>query len=75
MHVKIQPFWNIYLNKTKEEIEKEKEFDSIYYDQNHFSKYQTQIKNMNIDDFIEFIDKTNLDDLMEVKSAYMICSK
>ncbi len=75
MHVKIQPFWNIYLNKTKEEIEKEKVFDSIYYDQNHFSKYQTQIKNMNIDDFIEFIDKTNLDDLMEVKSAYMICSK
>lgn len=55
MHIKILPFWNLYLNKGKTEIERENKINNISYDIKDFEKYRTKISRMNIDEFVEFL--------------------
>ena len=71
-HIKILPFWNIYLNKSREDIEKENKDSNITYNLEDFAKYETQIKNMNIDSFTKFLEQQ---DLTEVKTNYTIAIK
>ena len=71
-HIKILPFWNIYLNKSREDIEKENKISNITYNVNDFAKYKPQIKNKNIDDFVEFLEQQ---DLTDVKVNYKISVK
>ena len=71
-HIKILPFWNIYLNKSREDIEKENKISNITYNVNDFAKYKPQIKNKNIDNFVEFLEQQ---DLTEVKTNYTITIK
>ena len=72
LHIKILPFWNLYLNKTQKHIEEENIINNITYNLNDFYKYKPQIKNMNIDEFVEFLEKLNLDKLLDVKNVYTI---
>ena len=55
MHIKILPFWNLYLNKGLEEIERENEINNISYDPKDFEKYRDKIRCMDIDEFVEFL--------------------
>lgn len=71
-HIKILPFWNIYLNKSREDIEKENKGSNITYNLDDFAKYETQIKNMNIDSFTKFLEQQ---DLTDVKTNYTITIK
>ena len=71
-HIKILPFWNIYLNKSREDIEKENKISNITYNVNDFAKYKPQIKNKNIDNFVEFLEQQ---DLTDVKVNYKISVK
>ena len=75
LHIKILPFWNIYLNKTQEDIAKEKELYNINYALNNFIKYKSKINIMNIDDFIKFIKQINLEELLDIKCLYSIYIK
>lgn len=72
LHIQILPFWNLYLNKSQKSIEKESIINNITYNLNDFYKYKPQIKNMNIDEFVEFLEKLNLDKLLDIKSSYTI---
>ena len=72
LHIKILPFWNLYLNKKREYIENENIINNITYNFNAFSKYHSKIKNMNIDDFVEFLEQLNLDKLIDLKNIYTI---
>lgn len=75
MHIKLLPFWNIYLNKTKKGIEKSKSSYGADYDQNDFISYQSKIREMNIDDFINFLYEKKLDEIVDVKTVYSITPK
>ena len=75
MHIKILPFWNLYLNKGLEEIERENKINNIAYNLKDFVEYKTKIKNLNIDEFVEFLEKLNLDKLLDIKSSYTIYKK
>lgn len=72
LHIKILPFWNIYLNKPQERIEKENKINNISYNLNDFYIYESQIKNMNIDDFIVFLESLDLNKLIDLKTTYTI---
>ena len=72
LHIKILPFWHIYLNKTQEDIEKDKRFYNVNYEQKDFVEFKTKIKDMNIDDFIKFIEQINFENLLNVECAYSI---
>ena len=72
LHIKILPFWHIYLNKTQENIENDKKFYNVNYEQKDFVEFQPKIENMNIDDFIKFIEQINFEDLLNVECSYLI---
>ena len=72
LHIKILPFWHIYLNKTKENIEKDKKFYNINYKQKDFVEYQSKIKDMNINDFVKFMEQINFENTLNVKCTYSI---
>ena len=72
LHIKILPFWNIYLEKKKADIEKTNAINNISYDQSAFDKYKSKIKNMNIDDFVTFLEELDLDELVNIKCSYSI---
>ncbi len=75
LHIKILPFWNIYLEKKKENIEKTNAINNISYDQSAFDKYKSKIKNMNIDDFVTFLEELDLENLVNIKCSYSIMIK
>ena len=75
MHIKILPFWNLYLNKKQEDIVRENKINNIAYNLKDFVEYKTKIKNLNIDEFVEFLEKLNLDKLLDIKSSYTIYKK
>ncbi|HIU06704.1 MAG TPA: hypothetical protein IAC46_03870 [Candidatus Onthoplasma faecigallinarum] len=72
LHIKILPFWNIYLEKKKADIEKENAINNISYDQSAFDKYKSKIKIMNIDDFVTFLEELDLEKLVNIKCSYSI---
>lgn len=72
MHINILPFWNIYLNKTQQEIERNNKINNIFYNLNDFVKWKTKVKNMNIDDFVKFLEQLNFENLLDVKHTYSI---
>jgi hypothetical protein len=51
---RLYPYWNLYLNKSKEEISKDQEISKIYYNIEDFEEYRDEISNINIIEFIEF---------------------
>lgn len=53
-HIKIYPFWNLYLNKTKEEIIKDQKFTKISYDIEKYERYREILSKLNIDEFLQF---------------------
>ncbi len=52
-HIKIYPFWNLYLGLTKQEILKRQEFDKIKYDIDIYEKYREEMSKLNITEFYE----------------------
>lgn len=54
-HVRIFPFWNLYLNRTTSEIAEEQKFQNIQYNTKKFEKYRDVLSKMNIDEFIDFL--------------------
>lgn len=72
LHIKILPFWNIYLEKKKADIEKTNAINNISYDQSAFDKYKSKTKNMNIDDFVTFLEELDLENLINIKCSYSI---
>ena len=70
IHVKVFPFWNLYLNRTKEEILKEQENFNIFYDINKFEKYRNRLSKMNINQFVKFLK--NQVDKISFKMHYEI---
>lgn len=54
-HIKIFPFWNLYLLKDNKEIEKEQKNRNIEYTINSFEKFRNNIQTMNINQFINFL--------------------
>lgn len=75
LHLQILPFWNLYLNKNQESIEKESRQNNIFYNLKDFAKYQSILKSMNVDDFVKFLEQLNLKDLLDIKHSYSISMK
>lgn len=71
-HIKVLPFWNIYLNKSKETIEKENEENNISYNFNEFKTYEKEISKMNIDDFVNFLESLNLNQTINYTNKIII---
>lgn len=71
-HIKIFPFWNLYLSKDIKEIEKEQKNRNIEYEIYSFEKFRSDIQKMDINQFIIFlknkIDKINFKTLYKIKS-------
>ena len=44
LHIKILPFWNLYLNKEQEEIENENKINNISYNKKDFWEYTRTIR-------------------------------
>ena len=55
-HIKIFPFWNLYMRRTKKEIEKEQKVFNIKYNIDKFEVYREKLKNLNIFEFIDFLN-------------------
>lgn len=62
MHVRIYPFWNLYINKPVEDIKEDMKITNIKYDIKKFERYRTTLSKMNIDAFVEFL-KNNVDNI------------
>lgn len=58
--------------QTKKEIKKINRLNHLSYNLKSFEKYKTQIKNMNIDEFVEFMENLNLENLIFVKQLYSL---
>ncbi len=54
-HIKIFPFWNIYLNRSCEDINLEQKYRNIKYKINNFEKYRNEISKMDILHFLDFV--------------------
>lgn len=54
-HVKIFPFWNLYLNRKIEEIKLEQKNRNITYKINNFEKFRDEITKMDIKNFLDFL--------------------
>lgn len=55
-HIKIYPYWNLYLNKTIDEIIKDQQITRINYDIYDIENNRQMLKNMNINELIEFLE-------------------
>lgn len=60
VHNKIYPYWNLYLNKTKEEILKDQAYTKIKYDIDKYEQYRDTLSNLNIDQLIEFLREMSM---------------
>ncbi len=72
MHIKILPFWNLYLNKPDDLIKKENKQQNIIYDIDSFKCYENEIKEMNIDAFVQFLIKFNLYNNLDLTCQYVL---
>ena len=59
MHVRIYPFWNLYLSKTIEEIKEDIKTTHIKYEPKKYERYKEKLAKMNIDELVEFL-KNNI---------------
>lgn len=69
-HVKIFPYWNLYLNRSTEEIKKEQKLLNIKYDLNKIEHYRENLTKMNIKEFISFLE-SNIDNV-KIKCRYEV---
>ena len=74
MHIKILPFWNLYLNKPVDLIKKENKQQNIIYDIDSFKCYENEIKEMDIDAFVQFLIKFNLYNNLNLTCQYVLKS-
>ena len=72
MHIKILPFWNLYLNKPDDLIKKENKQQNIIYDIDSFKCYENEIKEMDIDAFVQFLIKFNLYNNLDLTCQYVL---
>ena len=54
-HIKIYPYWNLYLNKTKEEILKDQEYTKIMYDIDKYEIERDFVSKLDINQLIDFL--------------------
>lgn len=54
-HIKIFPFWNLYMKRTKKEIMKEQKLFNIKYDIDKFEVYREKLEKMNIFELMDFL--------------------
>lgn len=54
-HIRIFPFWNLYMKRTKREIVREQKLFNIKYDIDKFEVYRERIQKMNIFELIDFL--------------------
>lgn len=69
-HIQIFPFWNLFLNRTKDEILQNQENEGIYYDIDNFEQYREKLCNLNINEFVDFVTEHSKD--INFKSKYEI---
>jgi len=51
-HIQIFPYWNLYLNRTKDEIKKEQTTLNLFYNIDEYEYLRNDFKNINIDEFV-----------------------
>lgn len=54
-HAQILPYWNLYLNKSVEEIEEEQKLLNTTYDINEYEPYRDELSKMNVVEFTNFV--------------------
>ena len=54
-HIKIYPYWNLYINKSKEEIKKDQQYTNIVYDIDKYEKHRNHVSKLNINEFVAFL--------------------
>ncbi len=59
LHKKIYPYWNLYLNKDKKEIESDTDFNEFKYNVDDFEHLRKELKNMDILEFTNFLYNLN----------------
>lgn len=72
MHIKILPFWNLYLNKPDDLIKEENKQQNIIYDIDSFKCYENEIKEMDIDTFVQFLKRFNLYNNLDLTCQYVL---
>lgn len=72
LHLQIFPFWNLYLGKTKVEIEKEQKINNINYNIDDFQKFESKVKDLNIDEFINFIETIDIEKIVKSRCFYYL---
>ena len=56
-HIKIYPYWNLYLNKSKEDIEKDQLITGFYYNIDAYEKEREAVSKLNINQFVSFLNE------------------
>ncbi len=69
-HLKIYPYWNLYLNRSKDEIERLQKIDNTHYDIETFEINPNTLSDMNIFEFINFIEK--IKDNIKITTYYTL---
>lgn len=54
-HSQIQPYWDLYLNKSPETIDIEQQYYGTYYNHYKYESLRPQISQMNINEFTNFV--------------------
>ena len=62
IHVRIYPFWNLYLNRSIEESKEDIKITHIEYDVKKYENYRETLSKMNIDELVEFL-RDNVDNV------------
>lgn len=57
-HAKMLPYWNLYLNRSQEEIAEEQKYQKVEYNAKDFEKYRNKLSTMDILEFTEFAKQT-----------------
>ena len=60
MHVRIFPYWNLYLNKSTKEIDKACKTFNISYNKKRFEPLRPILSKMNIYEFISWLNENNI---------------
>lgn len=73
-HAQILPYWNLYLNKSVEEIEEEQKLLNTTYDINEFEPYRDELSKMNMVEFTNFVLALNANKIETDNNDFKIIS-
>lgn len=61
IHAKILPYWNLYLDRSRKEIEETQNYLNVDYDIDKFEPMRDVLKNMNIFEFGKWLENQDLE--------------